>query len=70
MTQPYLKPREQFLLEWLAMPGPSVLGEAKGQSLDRLIELGLASVADPANDYGAVRLTDAGRSWLAAKERG
>ena len=67
-----LTSQERFLLEWLSKEDASLYGECEGQSLNVLVNLGLATVG-PAPEgrhphYGTVSLTDAGWSALASPE--
>lgn len=61
---PRLSVGEKFLLEWLGKEDASLHGECKGNALQRLVDLGLASIgptpAGRTDDYALVRLTDAG----------
>lgn len=63
-----LTPTERFMLDWLSKADWAQLGECKGRTLDRLLELGLAEINDAAipqgrEDWRGVRLTEAG--WAA-----
>ena len=61
---PDLTKPQRFVLEWLSKEDSSAYGECRGPDLDALVRLGLASVAQPVNDWSGVSLTDAGREAL------
>lgn len=64
-----LTSQEKFLLEWLGKEDASALGECEGQSLNVLVNLGLAAIGPTPEGchphYRAVSLTDAGHALLA-----
>lgn len=61
---------QRFLLEWLGKEDVSQYGECRGADFDALERLGLVELLgtrdDPRLDYLGCRLTDAGRTRLAA----
>jgi hypothetical protein len=61
-----LTTQERLLLEWLSKEESSAYGECNGDSLNLLVNTGLAQYSrTPPSDYDGVSLTAAGHDYLA-----